>query len=274
MHQVELELQNEELQRTRREAEELRDRYADLYDFAPVGYVTLDAGGVILEANLTGSLLLSTDRQSLIGVRFAAFLDPAGLSLFTAFCDRVRSTGATETCDLLVSGSPGRHDPWYAQLKGRAETAGEAAGARVRLAFSDITTRRRAEQALRESEARYRSLVDDDLAAVFASTPDGRIQDCNQAFALMFGFASVEEALSSSIIDTYDVSSEREALLGRLRRERRIENDERFRRRRDGTRIHVVENIIGDFDDAGLLVGIQGLYQRRYQAAPGRGGAA
>ena len=102
--QDELKQQNEELRRTRHEAEVLRDRYADLYDFAPAGYFTIDAEGVIREANLTGSVLLSTDRQSLIGAPFAAFLDPACLPPFTAFCDLVRHTGTTETCDLLLSG--------------------------------------------------------------------------------------------------------------------------------------------------------------------------
>ena len=150
VHQVELELQNEELRRTRRETEELRDRYADLYDFAPVGYFTLDADGVIREANLTGSLLLATDRQTLIGRRFSAFLDPVAVRPFERFCDRVRCSGSTETCDLLVSGRDGRGD-WYVQLKGRAEPARGPGGPRLRLVASDITDRKRAEQALRAS---------------------------------------------------------------------------------------------------------------------------
>ncbi len=74
----------------------------------------------------------------------------------------------------------------------------------------------------------------------------------------MFGFASVEEARSASIEETYRSPAEREALLDRLRRERRLENDERFRRRRDGSSIHVVENIIGRLRRAGTLLEIRG----------------
>ena len=122
----------------------------------------------------------------------------------------------------------------------------------------DITERKQAEAALRESEAKYRRFVDDDITSQFISAPDGRVLDCNPAFARMFGFASVEEARSASAIDTYDAPSERESLLDRLRREGRLENEERFRRRRDGTKIHVVENLIGDFDEGGELVRIRG----------------
>ena len=138
----------------------------------------------------------------------------------------------------------------------------------------DITERKQAEAALRESEAKYRRFVDDDITGQFISAPDGRLLDCNPAFARMFGFASVEEARSASVIDTYDAPSEREPLLDRLRRERRLENEERFRRRRDGTQIHVVENIIGDFDEGGEPRPDPGLHARRYAAVPGRGGPA
>ncbi len=122
----------------------------------------------------------------------------------------------------------------------------------------DVTERRRVEGALRESEAKYRRLVDEDISGDFISAADGRILDCNPAFARMFGFASVDEARSSNMVETYISRGEREALLDRLQRERRVEHDERFRRRRDGMTLHVVENIIGDFDDTGTLVGTRG----------------
>jgi PAS domain S-box-containing protein len=255
VHQIELELQNEELARTRREAEALRDRYADLYDFAPVGYFTLDAAGAVREANLAGAVQLGVDRESLVGAGFATFLDPDSRPGFAAFQARILAGGTTETCDVSFAARPG-HGAWCAQLRGRADAAGAAVF--LRLVVTDITERRRAEDTLREGEAKYRKFFDDDISGDFVSTVDGQLLDCNPAFARMFGFASVEEARSSDIMMTYEAPADREVLLDRLRRERRIESDERFRRRRDGTLIHVVENIIGEFDGAGDLVRIRG----------------
>ena len=74
VHQIELEIQNEELVRTRTLAEEARDRYIDLYEFAPVGYITINREGLISEINLTGSALLGIDRSKLIKRRFSKFV--------------------------------------------------------------------------------------------------------------------------------------------------------------------------------------------------------
>ena len=76
VHKVELEIQNEELRRAHTAMEEARDRYMDLYEFAPVGYITISREGLIGEINLTGSALLGVDRTKLIRRRFSKFVAP------------------------------------------------------------------------------------------------------------------------------------------------------------------------------------------------------
>ncbi|MEC4747033.1 PAS domain-containing protein [Methylomicrobium sp. Wu6] len=77
VHKVELEMQNEELRRAHAAMEEARDHYADLYEFAPVAYITINRHGMISEINLTGAALLGVDRAKLIHQRFSTFVsDP------------------------------------------------------------------------------------------------------------------------------------------------------------------------------------------------------
>jgi PAS domain S-box-containing protein len=82
VHQIELEMQNDELRRSQALLEESRSKYADLYDFAPVGYLTLDALGAIVEANLTAATLLDVERSRLLGRFFPHFLVDADRRVF------------------------------------------------------------------------------------------------------------------------------------------------------------------------------------------------
>ncbi len=131
------------------------------------------------------------------------------------------------------------------------------------LAESEVLRRENAslqsvKDALQESEARCRRLFEDDLTGDFLTAADGRILACNPAFVRIFGFASVEEALNTNIRDLYEDPGDRDALLARLRREGKVENEGRTRKRRDGTRIHVVENMVGRFSADGELLETQG----------------
>lgn len=79
VHQVELEMQNEMLRKTQAELEETRDRYADLFDFAPIPYITLTCSGEISEANLAATALLAEGTASLVGQHFVKYIEPDDL---------------------------------------------------------------------------------------------------------------------------------------------------------------------------------------------------
>ena len=152
VHQVELELQNEELRKARDEMEAGLEKYSDLYDFAPIGYLTLDREGTIANANLTGASLLGTARAALIKRRFGAFVCPAERSDFSAFLQQVFESKARVECDvgLLLKGA----DPVNVRIRAIVSDTGQA----CQLAVSDITGHKQAEEKLRQSEERYRTL--------------------------------------------------------------------------------------------------------------------
>ncbi len=89
VHQIELEMQNEELQHARSELESYLKKHTELYDFAPVGYLVLDPDGRILQSHLTGARMLGTDRSRMINQPFAGFVSADSRSSVESLLDKV-----------------------------------------------------------------------------------------------------------------------------------------------------------------------------------------
>jgi PAS domain S-box-containing protein len=140
VHQLELEMQNEELQKARHEMEAGLEKYNDLYDFASVGFLTLDREGTIREANLTSASLLGIERSRLVKRRFGFCVSPPDLPAFNAFLTRVFESKAREFCEvsLLKEGKP--------PVVVRIEAAVAASGQECRAVLDDITEHKRAEE--------------------------------------------------------------------------------------------------------------------------------
>jgi len=147
VHQIELEMQNEELRRARSEVETALENYTDLYDFAPVGYVTLDSNGTIRAANLTCSNLVDVERSKLIGRRFVLLVANEARPAFAEFLEKVFSSRARERCEvaLLKQGVSGL----FVQIEGVAGASGEE----CRIVLIDISERKRAEEAAQLEKA-------------------------------------------------------------------------------------------------------------------------
>ena len=107
IHQIELEMQNEELKRFQYALEESRNKYQDLYDFAPVGYFTLSRKGLIDEVNLAGAALFAIPRQKLIKMRFAHFVAPEFQSHWYQYIVSVLDHEENQNCDLKLKREDG-----------------------------------------------------------------------------------------------------------------------------------------------------------------------
>ena len=142
----ELERQIEDLRSANHELKASRNKYALLYDCAPVGYFTFDHGGEILSANLTGAILLGSERAYLANLHFEHFVADEDRSIFTDFLRMVFLGGDKMTCrvKLSIKGRP----PLYVRIEAMAAGMGDECHA----AMVDITERKRAEEYLRESE--------------------------------------------------------------------------------------------------------------------------
>jgi diguanylate cyclase (GGDEF)-like protein/PAS domain S-box-containing protein len=186
VHQVELEMQNEELRRTQLALEESRDKYVDLYEFAPVGYFTVSAQAVIEGVNLTGATLMGIARQDLSHRRFERFVASQDLDRWRRHAVSVLQTGEKQGCDLLLKRADG--STFYAHLDSiRMQGPGEALA--IRTAVADITERKQAEEELRIAAITFQT-----QEGIMITDRGAKIQRVNRAFTELKGY-SAEEAV-------------------------------------------------------------------------------
>jgi len=117
----------------------------------------------------------------------------------------------------------------------------------------EIRSRQKAQSSLARQEENYRRFFEESLSANYISTPDGKLLACNRMFATIFGFHSVEEAMRCNLNDLYPAKPDRVSFVERLQGEGKIEGLEAELRRRDGKPVHVIENVIGEFEGDKLV---------------------
>ncbi|MEI6913870.1 MAG: PAS domain S-box protein, partial [Armatimonadota bacterium] len=156
IHQIELEMQNEELRQSHLAVEKGLEQYSELYDFAPVGYFTLDFEGNIRQGNLLGASLLGVDRSRLAGRRFGLYVMPESLPQYNAFLNRVFESHARQTSEVALLGK--NSTTLYVRIDGIVSRDREC-----RLAVMDITAHKQMEDALLSLKVR---LGDHDVFSV------------------------------------------------------------------------------------------------------------
>jgi two-component system cell cycle sensor histidine kinase/response regulator CckA len=165
VHQIELEMQNEELRRAQLELEASRARYFDLYDLAPVGYLSVSQKGLILEANLTAAALLGVARAALARQALSCHILPEDQDIYYRHRKQLSDTGEPQVCELRLVGGDGQ--PFWARLEATLAHETERDAPVCRVVISDITARKRAEREreqllaqVREQARRVQTILD------------------------------------------------------------------------------------------------------------------
>ncbi|MBE2262594.1 MAG: PAS domain S-box protein [Burkholderiaceae bacterium] len=193
VHQIELEMQNEELRRMHEELDASRARYFDLYDLAPVGYCTLNEQGLILEANLTAAALLGLTRNDLVSKPISRFIVASDEDVYYLCRRRLVDTGEPQSCELQMRKKDG--STFWAHLA--ATGARDAMDAPVhRVMLSDISERRTLDEALqtRNQELERARAVADSANRAKSDFLAGMSHELRSPLNSILGFAQLMQA--------------------------------------------------------------------------------
>jgi two-component system cell cycle sensor histidine kinase/response regulator CckA len=252
VHQAELELQNEELRQTQLALQETRDRFAALYEYAPVGYVVLDSTGIIRQANHTWRVMVNRSDEDFRGSPFSDTIFPEDASIFLArFRTFFRNPAKKQ---IVVRMKRKGKAPFHAQIEAQPRVTKPdkhaGTGDELMISVGDITERKQAEDVLRESEHYLRSVVETSGDGFWAVDRQGIIVEVNDAYCTMSGYTR-EEILGMNIgdLDVHESPAETAARIKRII----AGGSERFEthhRRKDGS-FWPVEISVSWLDDYG-----------------------
>jgi len=190
VHQVELEMQNAELGLARDVVEEALEKYSDLYDFAPVGYFTIDSSGAIAAVNLSGAKLFGSERSRLLGQNFDRFVSAAARPAFSEFIGKLFTSQDKESCEMELRANG--NTPLFVQIDALACSSGQA----CQVAVIDITARKRVEDEHRQSCQRLAWILEKTCVGTwFNELPLGRLNWDAQTRELYFIAPGVEASI-------------------------------------------------------------------------------
>ena|GEM_PF-2519850 len=199
VHQIELEMQNEELRRAQLQLEDQRSKYLELFDQAPVGYVTLSDKGIVGDANLTTARLLGVSRSVLVGKPFSVFVSSADRDAYYAHLGRMCQSAAPLTFEIRLQrlGDDSDLEPtsFWALLESRPGELEDDDTTSFLVAFADISERKQADESLRESDSSLQAILSATADGILAVDSAGRVLFSNDQFAELWRIPS--EVLSS-----------------------------------------------------------------------------
>lgn len=243
---------------TQEALKESEEKFRTLLEAAPQAILVTDDEGKIAIINAMVEKVYGYKRDELIGQPIEMLIPPRFHQNHTAYRaeymkapDSRRMGGDLEIYSRKKDGSefPVEVNLSYIQVDGKSY---------VMCFITDITGRKQMEDILRDSEANYRRLFEEDLTGNFIMAPEGKLLTCNLSFARIFGFASVEEAKEANFFGLHSDPQFKTSYLNLLQKKKKLEFHEIEFKHRDGRTIYVVENVIGVFGKDGKLEKIRG----------------
>jgi PAS domain S-box-containing protein len=254
VHQIELELQNEELLLAQAELKAVLEQYRDLYDYAPVGYFTFDQGGFIRKINLTGAAMLMIERQRLIDRRFQLYLTNETRGSFTEFLERVFQTTTRQTCEVVLHIEEGK--PVFIRIEAEASEGGLLCLAAV----TNITELKQMTQTQAERDV-LRTLVQTIPDLIWLKDADGVYQFCNPMFEHFFGAPAADiigrtdyDFVDKELADLFRENDRKAAAVGKPSK-----NEEDITFADDGHHAFLETIKTPMFDSDGKLIGVLGI---------------
>ncbi len=190
-HQIELEMQNEELRTARDELESKRNQYVELYDFAPVGYFTIDAQGLIEGVNLTGAHLLGIERGLLLKRPFIGFIaEAADRELFAKHRKEVFQKQGNQACKIRLKRKNGA--VFHAQLQSMARENIDGKAGSIRTTIVDITEHKKAEEIIEQTGALQSAIFNSANFSSIATDAKGVIRNFSVGAGRMLSYMAAE----------------------------------------------------------------------------------
>ncbi len=204
VHQIELELENEELRLAKEQAETLSEKFTELFDFAPAGYFTLSKGGKIIELNLSGAKMLGQERSRLVDSRFCLYVSKDTRQVFTDFLRKVFENNTKESCEIALSTDGNL--PMHIYITCIAAENRK----HCLMTVQDITERKQAEELLQQTRQNYETFFDTIDEFLYVLDEQGNIIHTNATVKNRLGYTK-EEIIGKSVLEHHPQERREEA---------------------------------------------------------------
>jgi PAS domain S-box-containing protein len=271
VHQVELETQNEELRGIQLDLKDSRDQYSNLYEFAPVGYVTVDPLGKIIMTNMTACSLLGTERKQIVGTLLSHFIAPSSQDAYLRYNREAFEASAKTECLCVMNRDDGKDLHVRLQNTPIHDENGELVQSRMVLV--DLTELKQSEQHITELNTIRKEqesvandltqLIDTANAPIFGIDAAGLVNEWNQRAEVLTGFDKADvmgkDLVGGFITDDYKASVK--AVLDKALKGEESANYEFPLFSKSGDRVDVLLNSTSRRDSNGNIVGVVGVGQ-------------